>query len=55
MSSIGRRVVAWRGECSGMHGTVVRMDGIYHCFVRWDDGTESHYENAALGWEKFCK
>ena len=37
----GKRVVAWRGENTGKHGRVVRVDGITHCFVLWDDGFET--------------
>lgn len=49
---VGNRVIAWRGDRKDDHGTVTRMDGIYHCYIRWDsDGEETHYENAAIGWE----
>lgn len=52
---IGQRVVAWRGDRAGQRGVVVRVDGIYHCFVRWDDGEVTHYESAAVTWQSFCK
>lgn len=45
---VGRVVVAWRGERHGQRGVIVRTDGVYHCYVRWQDGEITHYENAAL-------
>lgn len=54
-SPIGRRVVAWRGERELQHGTITRVDGIYHVYVRWDDGEETHYEASALTRPKFVQ
>ncbi len=33
---LNKRVEAWKGARKGDTGLVVRQDGIYHCYVRWD-------------------
>lgn len=52
---IGKRIYAWRGERQGQFGVTVRVDGITHCFVRWDDGETTHYRNADVCWAEFIR
>lgn len=33
---LNKRVEAWKGPYKGKCGVVTRMDGVYHCYVRFD-------------------
>ena len=48
MTIRNKRIVAWRGSRVNQYGIVIRVDGVYHCYILWDDGTETHYETAAI-------
>jgi hypothetical protein len=52
-SLINVRVVAWRGTRQDQHGTILKVDGVYHCYVKWDNGDYTHYETAAIMREEF--